>query len=144
MFSKACEYGIKATIYISTQSKNNIVVSLKDVAKAINSPVAFTAKILQSLAKEQIINSAKGPNGGYSILEQDKKPINILQIVTAIDGDQIYNGCALGFENCSDKKPCPIHNQFKTIRSDLKEMLEKTTVNNLANEIEFGIACLKQ
>ena len=46
MFSKACEYGIKATIHISHQSQQGHRVSLKAVAKAIDFPIAFTAKIL--------------------------------------------------------------------------------------------------
>ena len=57
MFSKACEYGIKASIHISQQSQQGERVSLKSVAKAIDSLIAFTAKILQSLANNNIIAS---------------------------------------------------------------------------------------
>ena len=73
MFSKACEYGIKATIYIAMQSMQNSRVSLKDIAKEIDSPVAFTAKILQQLARNKIVESVKGPTGGFQI---EKKKID--------------------------------------------------------------------
>ena len=86
MFSKACEYGIKATIHISHQSQQGRRVSLKEVAKAIDSPVAFTAKILQSLANNQIIMSVKGPTCGYEIPQGEKAKITLHQIVKAIDG----------------------------------------------------------
>lgn len=144
MFSKTCEYGIKATIYITEQSLNNRKVSLKDVAKAIESPEAYTSKILQQLVHNNIIHSDKGPTGGFSM---DRKRLDTLKlscIVMAIDGDEIYNGCGLGLKQCNGRKPCPVHNQFKTIRENLKEMLETTTVKSLALQLEKGTIFLKR
>ena len=69
MFSKACEYGIKASVYIVEHSLKNEKVSLKDVAKAIGSPEAYTSKILQQLSRSNVIRSEKGPAGGFSIDE---------------------------------------------------------------------------
>ena len=40
---------------------------LKDIAFATNSPEAFTAKILQTLVRENLLLSIKGPNGGFEI-----------------------------------------------------------------------------
>ena len=45
-----------------------------------------------------------------------------------------YKGCGLGLKNCNESKPCPMHFQFKAIRDDLKQMLEVTTVQGLAND----------
>lgn len=59
MFSKSCEYAIRATIYIAKQTKQDKRVGIKDIANAINSPNAFTGKILQQLSKAKIIESAK-------------------------------------------------------------------------------------
>ncbi len=144
MFSKACEYGIKAAIHISHQSLQGERVSLKAVAKAIDSPVAFTAKILQSLASNSIIASTKGPTGGYEIPNDRQDKITLYQIVEAIDGDKIYTGCGLGLEQCNEKKPCPIHFKFKGIREDLKTMLKSTTVHELAIGLHEGVAFLKR
>ena len=144
MFSKACEYGIKATIHISRQSQKGERVSLKTVAKAIDSPVAFTAKILQSLANNNIIASSKGPTGGYEIPKNKLAKITLYHIVAAIDGDTIYNGCGLGLKQCNEQKPCPIHFKFKAIRDDLKTMLKTTTVNELAIGLHEGLAFLKR
>jgi Rrf2 family protein len=144
MFSKACEYGIKATIHIGHQSKKGERVSLKAVAKAIDSPVAFTAKILQALAKDGIIISTKGPTGGYELLDEKNTKITLLQIVNAIDGDKIYNGCGLGLQQCNAAKPCPLHHQFVVVRDELKNMLEKTTIENLRDQLHEGVSFLKR
>lgn len=144
MFSKACEYGIRASIYIAEQSKLDRKVSLKEVAAAIESPAAYTSKILQELARNNIIHSDKGPTGGFSIVLQDLHKIKLSTIVLAIDGDNIYVGCGLGMKKCNEKKPCPVHNQFKQIRDDLKNMLETTTLKSLASDLEKGLTFLKR
>ena len=131
MFSKACEYGIRASIHIGHQSKMNERASLKAVAEAIDSPVAFTAKILQALAKDGIITSIKGPTGGYEMSGKKNNKVTLLQVVNAIDGDKIYNGCGLGLKQCNAAKPCPLHHQFAAVRDQLKTMLSATTIQDL-------------
>lgn len=144
MFSKACEYGIKAVIHIAVQSHEGKRASLKEIAKEIDSPEAFTAKILQLLARNQIISSIKGPNGGFEIEKRQMTKIKLSQIVLAIDGDSIYKGCGLGLKDCSETHPCPVHDQFKKIRHDLKMMLEKTSLYELATGLKQGLTFLKR
>ncbi len=142
MFSKACEYGIKAIIYIATQSIAHKRVKIGDVAENSGSPEAFTAKILGLLTKHNIVNSLKGPYGGFEIDLLRMKEIKISEIVFAIDGDSIYNGCALGLSECNNDKPCPMHDKFLKIRTELKHMLETTTIYDLATELSSGKSVL--
>ncbi len=144
MFSKACEYGIRASIYIAEQSLLDRKVSLKDVAEAIDSPAAYTSKILQKLSRNKIINSDKGPTGGFSMDRNELEKVRLSSIVFAIDGESIYNGCGLGLKKCNEKMPCPVHNQFKVIRDELKMMLENTTVMSLAMDFEKGYSFLRR
>ena len=144
MFSKACEYGIRASIYIAEQSLLDRKVSLIEVASAIESPTAYTSKILQLLSRNFIINSDKGPTGGFSISKEKLEEIKLSHIVFTIDGDLIYNGCGLGLKKCNEQMPCPVHNQFKIIRDDLKKMLETTTIKSLALDFEKGLTFLKR
>ena len=143
MFSKACEYGIRASIYIAGQSHKDKRVSLKDIAKEIGSPVAFTAKILQELSKNKIIDSVKGPSGGFQIEQKRIHRIKLSHIVLAIDGDSIYKGCGLGLKECSEKVPCPVHNQFKAIRNNIIAMLENTNLSDLSLGLKDGSTFLK-
>ncbi len=144
MFSKACEYGIRATLHIAVQSEMGIRVSLKDIAKAIDSPEAFTAKILQLLAKNGIVTSVKGPAGGFEIAPKDAHRIKLSHIVAAIDGDSIYKGCGLGLKTCNENKPCPVHDKFKIIREELRNMLESTSISELSETIHDGLTFLKR
>ncbi|SMC54194.1 RrF2 family transcriptional regulator [Cellulophaga tyrosinoxydans] len=144
MFSKACEYGIKATIYIAHQSLESNRVSLKGIAEEINSPEAFTAKILQQLVKNNIIDSVKGAMGGFQIDKDEISKIKLSQIVYAIDGNKVYTGCGLGLHTCNDKKPCPVHDNFISIRNDLKKMLETTSLLTMTKGLDVGLTYLKR
>lgn len=141
MFSKACEYGIRAAIYIAGQSAQGQRPSLKDVAREAGAPAAFTAKILQTLSRSGIIHAVKGPGGGYSMGEASS---NLARLVAAIDGADVYLGCGLGLEECDASRPCPMHHKFGHIREELREMLENTTISELAGRLEEGLAFLKR
>ena len=144
MFSKACEYGIKATIYIAMQSLEGRRVSLKEIAEKVDSPTAFTAKILHQLAKNGILVSTKGPYGGFHIEKERIDDIKLADIVFAIDGDSIYVGCGLGLEMCNEDKPCPVHHKFVSVRDELKVMLQTTSLYELATGLEIGLTYLKR
>ncbi|MBL7930491.1 MAG: Rrf2 family transcriptional regulator [Bacteroidia bacterium] len=144
MFSKTCEYAIRAAVYIAKQALEEKRVSLVDIAKQIGSPEAFTAKILQDLVRHNIVNSMKGPSGGFGIDNSRLSKIKLSHIVQAIDGDSIYKGCGLGLPECSEKEPCPVHEKFKVIRSELRMMLEKTSLFELASGLEKGLTVLKR
>ena len=115
MFSKSCEYAIKAVIHICIETKDGSRLSIAEIAKEIDSPEPFTAKILQSLARHNVISSAKGPGGGFYI-DAAAKPIPVMDIIDLIDGKHAFERCGLGLKECSETKPCPIHNEFKSYR----------------------------
>jgi len=144
MFSKSCEYGIKATLFIAQKSQWQERVSLKEIASAIDSPTAFTAKILQVLAKANIINSTKGPNGGFEIEKTRLPEINLKQIVLAIDGGRVFEGCALGLSSCNANEPCPMHDEFVVIRDQLNETLTSSNLLNVAMDLNLGLTVLKR
>ncbi len=143
MFSKTCEYGIRATIFIASQSYLGNRVGLKDIATKIDSPEAFTAKIMQILSKNKIVKSIKGVGGGFEIPKENLSQYHLIQIVTAIDGDKVFNGCGLGLNTCSEEFPCPVHHKFKEIRRELKLMLETTNLEELAIGLKTGDTFLR-
>lgn len=143
MFSKACEYGIRALIYIWSQNRNGNKTGIKDICREIDAPEFFTAKILQSLVRQGMISSTKGPNGGFYI-EKEQEKLTLLELVEAIDGNRVFEGCGLGLKVCSEANPCPIHFQFKAIRDQLKGMLRTASIKDLAADLEKGTVFLSR
>lgn len=132
ILSKSAEYALRASIYVVAASQNGHKCGLKEIAAAIDSPLFFTAKILQELTRKKLIQSSKGPHGGFYV-ETDGPDITMLSLVEAIDGCDQFTACALGLKHCSEENPCPIHNQYQPIRAQIMAMLKNTTIQELAH-----------
>ena len=142
MFSKSCEYAIKAMIFVAQKSKDEVRVGVKDIANGIDAPEHFIAKILQDLGKKKLLNSVKGPNGGFYMDSKNLKS-SISDIVKAIDGDSIYKDCVIGLKECSEKNPCPVHFIYKDIKKNLIDMLEQNTIADFNEKLDSGKFFLK-
>ena len=126
-FSKKCEYGLQAVLFMATQEKN-CVYPAEEISKKLNIPKEFISKILQSLTESGIIESKKGKSGGFKLAKQPSK-IKLIDIVEAIDGLESFNSCVLGFPECSPDKPCPVHEQWGVLRTKAHEMLSSETID---------------
>ncbi len=143
MFSKACEYAIRAAIFLSANSGDGVLVGISDISSEIGAPKHFTAKILQVLTRKRLVSSQKGVNGGF-YLDAVQKGRPVIDIVIAIDGDNIFKGCGLGLRECSEKEPCPLHHKFLAVRSGLTQLLTESTIGSLAHSLESGSSFLKK
>lgn len=143
MFSKTCEYAIRAAIYVAQQTKDGSKVGIKEIAKGIDSPEYFIAKILQDLSRKGLIQSLKGPTGGFFLDESGRKT-SLAEVVRAVDGDAIFSGCALGLNQCSDKEPCPMHHEFVKIRKDILHVLNKAKLGDLEEKLDKKLTFLKR
>lgn len=141
MFSKACEYALKIMIYLASVEDREKRAGLRDIAAAIASPEAFTAKILQQLVRAKLLLSLRGPSGGFELRKE--RPIRLLEIVIAIDGEGLVKNCVLGLETCSDAQPCPAHDRFIAIRDHLTGVLTTTSLADVKGGIIQGNRYLK-
>jgi Rrf2 family protein len=129
IFSKKCEYGMQAILYLAAQEKGTLV-SADDISKVLKIPREFISKILQSLRESGLISSSKGKSGGFS-LAKDPSRIKLIDVVAAIDGLDIFDSCVLGFPECSPTHPCPVHNTWGTLRNQTYDMLTSETIDKL-------------
>lgn len=143
MFSNAAEYAIKACIWIALNSSKNRYVTINEIVESTGLPRAFTAKTLQKLAKFRIVDSVKGPHGGFCIMNNAPEDISLLEIVQAIDGSGLLHDCVLGLKVCSEVKPCPAHPKFKPIREQISEFLINTTLKDLTKGVNEKLTHLK-
>ena len=141
MLSNTCKTAIKAVIYLCSKFEAEENTSIKEVAEFINANEHTVGKILQTLVRQGIVNSLKGPTGGFYISkEQRKQPI--INIVEAIDGKQIFKNCGLGLSQCSAQHPCPIHNDYKEARDLIEKIFKEKNVLNLCEPVSNGLAYL--
>lgn len=137
MFSASCHYGLQAMFYIASHCKEGCNIELKEIAEERDIPKHFLSKILQQLVREKLLCSMKGPHGGFR-LSRDPATITLIDIVEAIDGVEIFDECGIGLRQCTEADPCPIHDDFKTLREQVKELFQTKTLEALATEIKNG------
>jgi Rrf2 family protein len=138
MISKKAENAIKSILYLSTCDTNK-PQKIGTISKKLNIPKEFTSKILQELTKYNIIGSSKGKAGGF-YLKLPPEKITILSIIKIIEGDDFLEGCLLGFDNCSDANPCPIHQKWKICKDQLFSLLSNETIDKYFEVINDKIS----
>lgn len=128
-------------IYLAGKSKKGEKTSLKEIAEKINASEHTIGKSLQILVKHNIINSLKGPSGGFFLSEtQQQQPI--YNIVMTIEGDRIFKDCGLGLSKCSETHPCPIHNEYKVARELVEKIFKEKKIQDLCENVDMGLAFL--
>lgn len=143
MFSKATEYALRATIFLAQQSSEEHKLGIEEISTAIDSPRSFTAKIMQSLTKDnRVVSSVRGPHGGFYMSAKAKK-LPVRSILLAMGEDQILEKCVMGLKLCSENEPCPMHAQYKVIKKQLISLFTSKTIQQLAAEIQEGVVFIK-
>jgi Rrf2 family iron-sulfur cluster assembly transcriptional regulator len=140
IFSKKCEYGIQAVLYLAAREKGTLV-SAKEISKVLKIPREFVSKILQSLRESGLILSSKGKSGGF-ILAKDPSRIKLIDVVAAIDGLDMFDNCVLGFPECTPTHPCPVHDTWGTLRTQAYDMLNSETIDKLKEQTLHKISSL--
>lgn len=141
MFSLTCKTAIKALIYLASKFESGEKAGIKEIALFINASEHSVGKMLQTLVKENVINSVKGPNGGFYITTKQKNQ-PVIVIINAIDGKTIFDQCSLGLSKCSKTHPCPFHNDYKVIRNAFKSLWNKKMISELCGPVNSGLAYL--
>ena len=94
-------------------------ISVRKLAEDNLVPYELARKLLQTLGNAEIVNSTKGPKGGYE-LKMDAAEISFAQIIEAIQGQVRLNQCLLSSFVCPMKDKCPISSHL----SDLQKVID--------------------
>ncbi len=141
MLSLTCKASIKAVVFLGSRLRSGERSSLKDVAAYTGENEHTVGKLLQRLVKAGIIQSAKGPNGGFFLTAKQAEQ-RVIRIVEAIDGAEVFTQCGLGMSKCSDVHPCPLHDDYKPIREGFRDLCRRRKVRDLFEEVNSGMAHL--
>jgi Rrf2 family protein len=139
IFSRQCEYALQAVTFLALK-QNGEMTSIKELTAKLDIPYHFLGKILQDLTYKGLLQSQKGPTGGFR-LGMQAKDITMLHIVEAIDGNGFTSSCVLGFPECSETNPCAAHDRWKIIKEEIRAMLMNRNVAEIAHDMkkpEYG------
>jgi len=139
MLSLTCKTAIKAVILLASKFETGEKTGIVEIAEHIDASVHSVGKMLQTLVKEQVISSSKGPTGGFFLTAKQRK-LPVMAVVAAIDGKEVFKECGLGLSACSATHPCPIHDQYKVVRDAFEKICTGNKLVDLCEPVNKGIA----
>lgn len=141
MLSNTCKYAIRALIYLANYAQESKKIGIKKISEDLNIPSPFLSKILQGLARDKILTSIKGPNGGFT-LGRKPEEISLYDIVVHVDGEKYFNNCIIRLEPCScyteEITTCPVHKRFSRIRNELIVFYQETSLADIIEDFEIS------
>lgn len=127
--SKKTEYAIIALMDMAGNGRNALVTA-KDLSERYNIPREILGKVLQSLAKNALIDSHQGVKGGYQLVVP-LKDINIITIIQAVDGPIQLVNCVVEDDcNCGQIDYCNIKSPMEFIQSELTKFFNQITLQD--------------
>lgn len=133
LYTRGCEYAIRALSALVSEPDR--LMTVPEFCEKAHIPEAFTRKMLQKLVRAGILDSRRGPGGGFA-LGRDPKQITLMDVVVAIEDGPRTDQCVLGYEHCSDRNPCALHHAWAPIKLASIRMLNTQTIANLAARSE--------
>ncbi len=130
LMTRASEYALLSLIVLSKASSP---MDSETLSQELAIPKSFLAKILQSLAKNNILKSFKGVNGGF-VLQKDPKDISMLSIISCVEGKApaVFE-CAPSIESCPSNKAtiCSIWPFLNKLQGKIDAFLAELTLADL-------------
>lgn len=134
MLSNISKYAILGLSQIIQNSTIGEKTKVGEIIERVDIPQAFLSKILQQLTREGYLSSMKGPNGGFFLTEEQMQT-SISDIITELEGKDIFNNCFLRFEACNSENPCPMHDLIIKEKAAMDVKLRKLKVKDLLNSV---------
>lgn len=129
MLNQTTGYAITALGHIAGQHGKPRLI--KDVAEATGLPSSYLAKIINTLARKDIVVTQRGIGGGV-MLAREPETITFFEVAEAFDDPLLKQRCMLGTAECSDERACPTHDFWKGHREKEIAFLKARTLKDIA------------
>ncbi len=134
MISRGATYAVRALVFLADRAVDRWLLS-REIAKELSLPPQFLSKILGTLAVEGILMSQRGRAGGFRLARKAEE-ISLLDVIEPFDHLGSRRHCVLGQGICTDSRPCPIHDKWKAISDNFLQVLQTTSIADLAKHID--------
>ncbi len=135
MLSNASKYAIRSVLFLAENSSKNKKYGAKIIAEELEIPLHFIAKLLQQLARVNVISSSKGPHGGFYTAKKNLQN-NVCAILDEIESGNVFEPCFMGLPQCGDENPCPVHHIVAPFKDALLEKFKHQSISEFSREIK--------
>lgn len=104
---------------------------VRELAARLGVPATYLAKIVQDLTRRGLLLGVRGPGGGLR-LARPAGETSLWEILSAVEPAAELENCFLQVGRCDAEHPCPLHEHWQLIRSQIEGMLRSTTLGEIA------------
>ena len=127
LFSTATGYALRALAALPEDGTFSLA---KNLSSQLGLPGPYLAKILQGLVQADILESVRGPKGGFRLTRPSHR-ITVGEVVVALEGPESLDGCIMGFPTCGDECPCPLHKAWGAVKAQVTTSMTEATIRDL-------------
>jgi len=126
--SNTAQYAIRVLSYMVIKQLE--IYSALSLVNELSISDKYLRKLMTALTKAGLIQSVQGRYGGY-VLSKSPDSIYLMDIISAVENKEKYEGCVLGFEKCSDDNPCALHGEWVLVRREMYTFLKENTLSHV-------------
>ena len=117
-------------IYLASIPQES-VVPFREIARQMDVPEDFLAKILKTLVDQGLVRSTRGPHGGYALA---KSPLDIsfLDVIEAVEGPVALNVCLDGEDACGHSTACTMVQVWRLGQERMLDVYRHASISDLA------------
>lgn len=130
--SKKSEYALMAAKFIA-KNHNGKNITAKKISEDYNISYDLVSKVLQNLAKNDLIASFQGARGGYS-LTKDPMDITLSDLIMAVEPDYFITSCMkenASDEDCNYFDCCEIRDPLLNVQKKIDEVFRQTKLAHI-------------
>jgi Rrf2 family protein len=134
--SKKTDYALMAMKHLALQSGSSGgagAASAREIAEHYDIPIELLAKILQRLARRELLTSHQGTRGGYS-LARPATDISIADVIQAVDGPLTVTACSVHDQACGQYSKCNVRDPLWRIKDRILTSLATCTLDEIATD----------
>lgn len=128
LYTRGSEYALRALQAMTEEP--DAIWNVPEICDAAETPEQYTRKVLGQLVRAGILESSRGPGGGFWFA-RDPSEVTLYDIVEAIDSGPRFDLCILGFQQCNEEEPCALHDLWSPIKKSALDMLQRKTLADL-------------
>ncbi len=128
--SRKIDYGLRAMIYLAS-IPHETVVPFREIARQMDVPEDFLAKILKTLVDSGLVKSTRGPHGGYA-LARTPADVSFLDVIEAVEGPVALNVCLDGEDSCGHSVSCTMVAVWRLGQERMLDVYRQAKLSELA------------
>ncbi len=129
-------YGLRAMLNIALES-NGAATSITGISRREGISVSYLEQLLNKLRRDGLIDSIRGPKGGY-VLSKDASMITVADVVKTLEGGIYPVHCVGSPKNgqsvCKKNKGCVPKIVWQRLAKAINDCLESITLADLCDE----------